>query len=291
MFLFSDPLSRHYNCDPVLTVVNTKGGSLKAICGMTILDAELFVTNHFTSDIEVYCYCSTKFSFSHMLNLKELSDPHNLGSSSQNKSLYIMFRNSVGESVMRVNRNGELLCKWKLEQFYCQMSVTDESNVLVTLFDNHELAEYSPDGNLMRKIKLLHGIFPIHAIKLKNDRFLVSAYLENRGVFIVDANGTVEKSFGGISLTDPLMSPLTYLAITGDGHVMVVDQRNRNVWLLDSSLTLVRKYRLNVFRVLRMILLDEPNRRLLVADNSYNSKQPGFGNGRILILDFQKGVQ
>ena len=58
-----------------------------------------------------------------------------------------------------------------------RLSVTDESNVILTVFNKNKLNEYSPDGQLIREINLSSdaGIrHPWHAIKLTNGHFVVS---------------------------------------------------------------------------------------------------------------------
>ena len=58
-----------------------------------------------------------------------------------------------------------------------RLSVTDESNIILTVYEKNKLNEYSPDGQLIREINLSSdaGIcHPRHAIKLSNGHFVVS---------------------------------------------------------------------------------------------------------------------
>ena len=78
---------------------------------------------------------------------------------------------------MRIDPNGKLIKNWSTGDDYGRLSVTDESNVILTVFVKHKLNEYSPDGQLLREINLSSdaGIRdPWHAIKLTNGNFVVS---------------------------------------------------------------------------------------------------------------------
>src|SRR5688572_12359296 len=110
---------------------------------------------------------------------------------------------------------------------------------------------------------------PLHAIKLTSGHFVVSHGLtddELRRVCVVDANGNLEKSFGGTHGTPigELNYPV-YLSVDGNGFVMVVDEVNRRVLLLDSDLQLKREILSRGKHGLRRpqaIVLDESNGRL-----------------------------
>lgn len=290
--MLSELMPRNYNCDPeFFGTVLREAGKSKEIRGLTILDDELFVVSECSSEIEVYS--SMELSLSRLMKLNEVQDPIDLASSSRNKSLYIMDRNYLGNSVKvkRVDPNGQFLCKWDVGKDYGRLSVADDSNVILAQFYVKKgIMEFSPDGYLIRIIKLPDAVYPLHAVKLSNDRYLVShGFSDLHSVCIVDANGNVEKSFTGrIGLADQLLSYPTYLAVDRNGYVMVVDQTNCRVLLLDSNLKFIRELisaNKHGLRRLHAIALDEPNSRLCVADNIHHSNALPK-DGRILIFDF-----
>ena len=149
----------------------------KDICGLTILDKELFVVSEKSSEVEVYD--SMKFSFSRQWNLRELISPRDIASCNRNKCLYIFNYKSINQSkeILRVDPNGKLIKKWSTGDDYgWGLSVTDESNVILSVYMKNKLNEYSPDGQLIREINLSldAGIrYPCHAIKLTNGHFAV----------------------------------------------------------------------------------------------------------------------
>ena len=57
------------------------------------------------------------------------------------------------------------------------LSVTNESNVILPVYNEKKLNEYSPDGQLIRELKIQSdpGIVNLwHAVKLTNGDFVVS---------------------------------------------------------------------------------------------------------------------
>ena len=128
-----------YNLDPVLVqTIRTKAAEeeKKSIYGLTILDKELFVVSGMSSEVEVYD--SMKLSLSRRWNLKELMDPKDIGSCNRNKCLYIFDYKGGGQSkeILRVDPNGKLIKKWSTGETIMGvgLSVTDESNVILTVF-------------------------------------------------------------------------------------------------------------------------------------------------------------
>ena len=244
--------------------------------------------NEKSSEVEVYD--SMKFSFSRQWNLRELIYPRDIASCNRNKCLYIFDYKDSSQSkeILRVDPNGKLIKKWSTgDDWGYGLSVTDESNVILTVHNKNKLNEYSPDGQLIREINLSldAGIrYPWHAIKLTNGHFVVCHGVVMCKVCTVDADGKLKKSFGGKSgSTIGQMNSPVYLSVDGNGFVMVADQENSRVLLLDSDLKFQREILTKAkhgLRVLCRIHLDESNGRLFVADNQSD-------NERILIFDFK----
>lgn len=264
----------------------------KSICGLAILDEELFVLCEDISEVEVYD--SKELSFSRRWILKELIHPRDLESCKRNKCLYILdFKSDDHLSeILRVSPNGKLVKNWSTgDNDGYGLSITDESNIVLSVFSKNRLNVYSPYGRIIREIDLPSsaGIsHPRHAIKLTNGHFLVSygRYGEAlHGVCVVDTDGKLHKSFSGkevgISTIGQMNLPV-HLFVDGNGFAMVVDRWNSRVLLVDSDL----KYKRDILskehglRYPWRILMDESNGRIFVADNELNSE------GRILIFDF-----
>ena len=250
------------------------------------MDKELFVVSEKSSEVEVYD--SMKFSFSRQWNMRELISPRNIASCNINKCLYIFDCKDQSKEILRVDPNGKLINKWSTgNDWGLGLSVTDQSNIILTVYYQNKLNEYSPDGQLIREINLPldAGISdPFHAIKLTNGHFAVCHGNGFGNVCIVDADGKLKKSFDGKpgSTVEQMENPV-YLSVDGNGFVIVADQRNSRVVLLDSDLKFHREILTKAkhgLRKLWRIHLDESNGRLFVADNE-------LGNERILILDFK----
>lgn len=253
---------------------------------MAILDKEVFAVSKDSSEVEVYDLDLIKFNFSRQWSLDELIDPRDIESCNLDKCLYI----SNSNEILRVAPNGKLIKKWSTgDDIGFGLSITDEPIVISAVFRENKLNEYSPDGQLLREINLSSDArSPLHAIKLTNGHFVVSLDSFHRSdhprVCTVDENGTLHKTFDGEfgSTTGDLDNPF-YLSVDGNGFVMAADLNMRRVLLLDSELKFVREILSKDKHKLQgpsRILLDESNRRLIVADNNIVHK-----NANILIFN------
>jgi len=243
-----------------------------------------------SSEIDVYD--SIKFSLSRQWSLEELVLPKDIGSCDRNKCLYIFDFKGIGLSneILKVDPNGKLLKKWSAGDDFSRLSVAYDSNVIATVYNKNKLSEYSPDGQLIREIKLspdpgIRG--PLHAIKQTNGHFVVSlGYLygdDLHRVWMVDEDGNLTKSFVGecISSSGQMDYPIS-LSIDGNGFVMVAYRNSGRVLLLDSDLEYRREILSKEIRELQgpsRILLHESNGQLIVADISVIN-----GGGRIMIF-------
>ena len=283
----------------MVETIITKAAEEKGKCirGLTLLDNELFVVSEKSSEVEVYD--STKLSFSCRFNLMDLFDPNDIVCCNRNKCLYIFdFRIRVQSAkIFRVDPHGKLIRTWLAGDGNIEgnLSVTDESNIILTVSNKSSLKEYSPDGQLVREIVMSPDANirnPMHAIKLANGHFVVShgSNLGLHRVCVVDTDGKLKKSFGRRcgSATGQLNFPV-YLSVDGNGFVMVADRDNNQIVLLDSNLDFKRvilsKAEQHQLRYPFRILLDESNGRLLVADNGWDSKKRKFADGRFLIFN------
>src|SRR5688572_16247516 len=147
-----------YALDPVLVqTIRTKSAEeeKKPISGLTILDQELFVVSRVSSEVEVYD--RIKLSFSRQWKLRELVDAWDIGSCNNNKCLFIFnFKGPCqSKEILRVDQNGKVIRKWSTEDDPgLALSVTYESNIILTVLFKNKLNEYSPDGDLIREVNL-----------------------------------------------------------------------------------------------------------------------------------------
>src|SRR6218665_924498 len=181
MLIFADESPEKYLSSAVLIVsTRTKAAEdkMKKIEGMTILDKELFVVSELSSEIEVYN--SLTFKFSRRWDLVQLFQPWDIGSCNIKKCIYILDYKKVGQSneILRVDPHGPLIMNWSTGDDYGRgLSVTYESNIVLTVYSKNKLNEYSPDGQLIREINLLSEAdirYPLHALKLNSGHFVVS---------------------------------------------------------------------------------------------------------------------
>lgn len=269
----------------------------KSIYGLTILDRELFVVSEKCSEVEVYD--STRFTFSRRWNLKELIRPLDIASSNRLNCLYVNDYKVRDQSkeIFRVDPNGILIKSWSTGDDYGDsLSVTDESNVILTVLLKNKLNEYSPDGRLIREINLSSEAYirnPARAVKVANGQFVVSHGFDDdelHRVCLVDADGKLQKSFGGRCGTT--LGQLNYpisISVSGYGFVMVADRWNCRVLMLDSDLEFRKEILSKEKHGLRYplrILLDESNNRLFVADNELDAEKKIFGDGQVLVFEF-----
>ena len=289
MFLYLGELRDRVKSYPYLVhTIRTKAGKehIKDIFGMTILDKKLFVVSWESSEVEIYD--TKQFNFIGQWNVKELSDPWDIGSCNRNKCLYIM--DHIGPlnsgKILKVDLEGNIIKNWSTGDDYGDgLSVTREFNVLLTIFNKNKLNEYSPDGQLIRQISLSSDTcirHPWHALKLANGHYVVCHGHnddDQHRVSIVDEEGRLKKCFGGKrgSTKGKMICP-EYLAVDGNGFVMVADRGNSRILVLQPDLEFNKEILFrNVYELQSPLRITLDESRLFVADNG--------NNRRILIFD------
>ena len=132
----------------LIQTIRTEAGDKenRGTIGLTMLDKEFFVLRQRSSEVDVYD--SSKLSFSRRWNLKELLNPIDIGSCNRNKCVYNFNRRPKGpgqfSEILRVDPHGHVIKKWPAEDNHGRLSVTGESNVILTGAVSHTLKEYSP---------------------------------------------------------------------------------------------------------------------------------------------------
>lgn len=206
---------------------------------MTCLNKELYIVTQRSSLVEVYDTMS--LNFRRKLNLNKLRDPQDITSCAKNKCLYVM--DWYVAMILKVDPSGSFNTEWSVAKGKGRLSVTHESNVLFTAYNQNKLSEYRADGRLIRDIKLSSEdgiVHPEHALKLANGGFVVSHGVMTdplHRVCVIDGSGEVLKSIGGKpgSTVGRVNLPL-HLAVCSDGCNLVADWNNCRVLLLNSQL-------------------------------------------------------
>lgn len=244
----------------------------RSIKGTTILNNELFIISQLESEVEVFD-CTT-LGFRRRWQLNDLMDPDDATSCIRNRCIYISDNKAEGKEIFRIDVDGNIINRWSIGEESGRLSVTDQSTVILSIHESSKLKEYSPEGVLIREIKLsVYGLsHPMHALKLANGNFVMTqGYLEDHKHTVCEMNpdGKVLKTFGaekGLgsgNLTNP-----TYLAVDREGSIMIADAGNGRVILISSNFEFRRELitRSNGLYIPTRICLDEINGRLYVAE-------------------------
>lgn len=177
--------------------------------------------------------------------------------------------------ILRVDSIGKVIKTWSVKKARGQLSVTQESNVLLTASKKNQLQEYTPDGRLVQVVQLSWKFAtenPLHAIKLTSEHFLISHdnNLDFSRVSIVDKAGDVLKYYGEPWKRAEFSNPI-YLAIVGGGNILVADYSKQRVLLFSSDLELKLNLGIRESRHPKKICVDEANGRLFIVENVWNS--------------------
>ena len=260
------------------------------ITGLTVLGEELFIVCERSPMVEVYNVAT--YSFIHQWEI-EVADPGGIESCKSNQCLYIVGFEITGslKTILRVTTLGKVIDKWRVADSWSSLSVTQDSNVILTVQKRNKIIEYSPEGQEIRKIELasashiaINNLW--HSVELASNSFVVCCGLEdddNHRVFTVDERGTRHRIFS--QSNDPNIAKLNqpfYLVVDNDGFILVADRKNHRVLLFNPKLECQREllyYENNELRFPSVLYLDE-SRRLLYVAESDRSKN----NGRVSIF-------
>lgn len=256
------------------------------ITGLSILDNELFVAS--TSDV-VQVYDLRMLTFKRQWCVEKVTSIMDMKASGRNKYFYLLCScrsdcEFINVYMLRCSAKGEVIDKWKLYsecENVAQISVTDESNVLLT--NGNQLTEYSPKGVPILVIPLKWGsnIYHVsHGIKLTSDHFLICLSLQR--VCMVDTDGNILKYFGEVGRSDKVSNPIyRYLEMAADGNILVADKFNRSLLILSSNLEFIQelsphksKYPFDQSMTKsrpKKLMLDEANGRLFVAEEVWKA--------------------
>jgi len=268
--------SIEYRVEPLETfkTLASQGQKNLGVCGVAVLEKELFVISDEQPDVEVYDMST--FKHSRNIRLPGVTDPGDIVACEKNKRIYIVdwTRRTFDNKLMRLDINGiEDRPQLSLPDDECRLFVTRDSNVLVTFYRRRRVVEYTPDWDMVFQTIIKDEIiYPIHSVKLSNGLLAVCHGTSNEAthrVCIINNDGSLQKSFGerrGAGFGK--FNFPTYLAVDRSDNILVADRDNGRVLVLNSSFTvttelLTKKEKL---RRPRVLLLDEANSRLVVAD-------------------------
>jgi len=225
--------ARSFLADPILLEVIDGFGS---ISGITVLGTELFVVRGRSS--HVYVYNTNNFFLTRNLNITGSMNLADIVASAQHNCLYI---SDTGLNVVhRYNLTNNAITKWNVGGEFYGLSLTKDDNVLVSLFNNKQLQEYTPDGSLVETIILDNSIEGLwHSIKLSNNSFILchGNNTPTHRVCIVDQAGRIINSYGGVyGAGVRMLNKPEHLALDGYNNVIVVEQFNNRIMLLSPEL-------------------------------------------------------
>lgn len=293
MFFLLITVSLFYNLlDKILSIKPCDDVS-KAIWGVTKVRNELFVLRDSSLSSEVWLL--KEQSFEHLWKFR--GKPMDMAGDSRNQYLYLSRcidpDNEIVISVHEINESKRPSetpkHSWGVSSGrYVTLSITAESNVLLTLMESRKLVEYTYNGEVekvYREIAITSITNPLHAVKQSKDTYVVchgENRDENHRICIVNAKGQLLKDIS-LRCSDVKISVVPmYLALGKGGSIIVAENRNDRVVQLNADLV-VENVLLTVNDGLRgpcRLHLDETSGQIIVADNEH-----GWRDGKLLIRD------
>ena len=155
------------------------------------------------------------------------------------------------------------------------LSTSKSGSILVACYSPAKLMEYTTTGQLVREIPLQQDItYPLHAIQMDNDRFLVSHIGSLHRVCLIDNKGRLIKNYGGAPGSGPgqLNSP-RHLVADVNGCCLVADQGDQRIVLLNDELQFVKDLipQSSGMTYPFRLCLDRSRKKLFVAE--YNTRR------------------
>lgn len=198
----------------------------------------------------------------------------------------------IRNEILGVDTNGCLMVSWTIKDSFGNISIAQDSNVILAATNKNEIHEYFSNGELYRIVELPWTTaisHLIHAFKLTSNQFLIGHGALGDAlhrVLILDVSGVVLKSYGKEWSRHELNCPV-YLERDSGGNVLVVDGMNERVLALDSKLEFMsvlvesstyRRTNEGDSRTFSYrpskICLDEEHSRLFVAEDIYHQENP-----------------
>lgn len=253
----------------------------KEVCGLTILEDELFIAIRNSSSIEVFDLdtCQPKRQ---MIGLNDVSD---LASCADVNHLFVYCDSSESKGVSLVELNGVISRCWPVHYESARISLTGDTCV-VTGCNTNRLSEYTLTGHPVHQIALdaFTNILHLwHALRFDDRYFVISHGIDSdaiHGVCIIDNNGNVLRSYEGPR--DVLDIPM-HLAFGDRRSLFVADLNNMRILQLNSVLELNKELisKDSGLKWPHRIHFDFPRRRLFVASSDF------LETWKVLVFDVQ----
>lgn len=211
---------------------------------------KLFVASENSPALDVY---DTTYKCASLgrVPIAKMVNPFDLASCSLIERVFIIDckLESKPNEIIRIDPSGTVDKRWPTGKDVGNLSVSSESNIILSVYDKNKLIEYTCDGEKTREISLPSKVHPRHAIKLTNGHFLISHGFRNdilHQVSNITKNGDklkLVKSFGeesGTSLQH--LNEPSYLVVDEKGYILVLDRGNTRALLLDSNLNAIKEF-------------------------------------------------
>jgi len=202
------------------------------------------------------------------INIPDLKDPKDIAACKQTSQVYI----ADSECVWRMSSDGTAVERWLTtpipsRQFSPHTLSVTASRLLVTSYAPNELMQFDTNGIEQRRVSLLEGKAPYHAVESPAGKLVVvhsNVQQKEWQVSEVDTNDQVLPRFSK-SLNWPC-----HIAVDSQGNVFVADTNNSRILLLDAQLVVFRviidKFLLNIKNPRRLCYVKETGQLLVGLD-------------------------
>jgi len=255
----------------------------KPVTGVTSLGDDVLVICHDQSQ-QVAVYDAVTFTLQRRLSVPGLGYSEGLAACASNKCLYApdCFKNHVHKVELT---GSNALTKWSVGGRPTGLTVNSAKNVMVLIRDVRKLKEFTTHGSLLQTIQLQPNIErPRQVIELTSGQFVISHTGTHHRVCLLDVQGSVVQSYGGILGSDlTKMNEPGGLAMDKHGNILVADVLNNKLLVLDRSLTSAHEMAVSVDGGLKRpfsLWYDKSRGRLYVGE--------WHGRRRVIIIDHLK---
>jgi hypothetical protein len=241
---------------PQLTYAVVRRGVDDQVVGVTVNNCRLFVLRY-PNHQQIEVYDTTTFKFQETMNIDGLSNDWSNGLTAcvSNNCIYMNDypQCTIHKVTLAADSRPEVI-HWVVDDEPIGVSLNAERNLLIMLHAQTRLLEYSPNGSLVREIRLQLNddkLFPFHAIQLTRDRFVVC--LCERDISHTMAEDVVEMNSEGLIIVvykDQLQSTTRrhfdrprHLAVDSrKDRIFVADRYNDRIVILSRSQNRAREF-------------------------------------------------
>lgn len=282
-------------------IAEEKNSYIRAV---SIFKEEVFVVTDNSSEVEVYDVIS--LDLSRRFTIDSLINPLDIKPCHVNNCLYIFDCEYTGQpgKMLKIDCEGRVLANWPMEDSGARLSVASNGNIIVSLSTTEKIVEYMSNGSQVCEIEV-PGL--CHAIPLENRQFLISqGYLDKSELhrvlhlLVEDAVTKVKVGTNGASIINTFggekgsnvgeMNVPWYLAVDGNGCILVAERENQRVTLCNHTLEF-KKILISEADGLRRplnMLVDAPRGRLFVTDFIW--KGTSRIDGRLLVFEIRNSA-